>query len=220
MFHKLDLRLIYWYQRRVACFWHNYRSWARFYRKLTPAGKLINLSSTLISLKVTEQNYISVKISRIYNIFRSPKTTPLKTVANQIALQKNVFIWSSDQIIYYAEMDSAGLRSRKLSHVKSDVIQIEMSTSYHILICTSGKKNLPKYSSFICWESILLAKRNEPVEVIAELPQFSATITGACFDRDENVIFTDTSGCIRTINEEGETLWETTLGYQVKCKLF
>merc|ERR1712127_568159 len=75
-----------------------------------------------------------------------------------------------------------------------------MSRSYQILICTS--------------ESILLAKRNEPVEVIAEMPQFSATITGACFDRDENVIYTDTSGCIKMINEEGETLWETILGYQ------
>ena len=137
---------------------------------------------------------------------------------DHIALQKNVFIWSSDQIIYFAEIGSAGLRSRKLSHVKSDVIQIEISRSYQILICTSGKKNLPKLSSFICWESILLAKRNEPVEVLAELPQFSATITGACFDRDENVIFTDTSGCIKMINEEGETLWETILGYQVKCK--
>jgi len=61
-------------------------------------------------------------------------------VADHISLQKNAFIWSSDQVIYYAEMSSAGLRSRKFSHVKSDVIQIEMSSSYHILICTSGKK--------------------------------------------------------------------------------
>ncbi|CAG5112756.1 Oidioi.mRNA.OKI2018_I69.chr2.g6937.t1.cds [Oikopleura dioica] len=55
---------------------------------------------------------------------------------------------------------------------------------------------------------------NEPVEIIAEVPQFSATITGACFDRSANVIFTDTSGCIRMINQEGDALWETTMGYQ------
>lgn len=154
-----------------------------------------------INLLISTKNGLYLKqLPELGSNLPSPKTTPLKTVADHISLQKNAFIWSSDQVIYNAEISSAGLRSRKFSHVKSDVIQIEMSSSYHILICTS--------------ESVLLAKRNEPIEVVAELPQFSATITGACFDHEENVIFTDTSGSIEMINQQGETLWETKLGYQ------